>query len=72
MRLTVRFADGSGQERQRAFLFPTAEEARVTLILGQLLEGMRWPAGAEGLAVALERIQDAVAEQLPLFPAENE
>ena len=72
VRLTVRFADGSAQERQRAFLFPTGEEARITLILGQLLDTLRWQAGAEGLAVALERIQDAVAEQLTLFLAETE
>lgn len=72
VRLTVRFADGTAQERQRAFLFPTVEEARITLALGQLLDTLRWQAGAEGLAVALERIQDAVAEQLSLFPAESE
>ena len=68
----MRFADGSAQERQRVFLFPTSEETRITLALGQLLDTLRWQAGAEGLAVALERIQDAVAEQLTLFPAETE
>ena len=69
LRLTVRFADHTAQERERIFLFPTAEEARVMLVLRQLLDGLRWQAGAEALEVILERIQDAVAEQLSLFPA---
>jgi len=72
VRLTVRFADGSGQERRRTFLFPTAEETRVMLALEQLLDGMRWRAATVALEVMLERIQDAMAEQLTLFPAENE
>jgi hypothetical protein len=33
---------------------------------------MRWRAEAQALKVILERIQDAVPEQLSLFPAENE
>lgn len=42
------------------------------LALGQLLDGMCWRVGAQALEVTLERIQDAVAEQLTIFPAENE
>ena len=72
VRLTVHFEDGSAQERERTFLFPTVEEGRVMRALGQLLDGMRWQAGASALAVALEQIQDAVAEQLTLFPLEDD
>jgi nucleotidyltransferase/DNA polymerase involved in DNA repair len=72
VRLTVCFNDGSAQEGTRTFLFPTAEEERVMRTLGQLLDGMRWQAGASALAVALEQIQDAVTEQLTLFPLEDD
>jgi len=72
VRLTAHFDDGSAQERERTFLFPTAEEGRVMRTLEQLLDGMRWQASASALAVALEQIQDAVAEQLTLFPLEDD
>jgi DNA polymerase-4 len=72
VRLTVRFADHTTQEQERSLLFPTAAEARVMLILKQLLDLMHWSAEAEALEVTLEHIQDAVVEQLSLFPAENE
>jgi nucleotidyltransferase/DNA polymerase involved in DNA repair len=71
-RLAVEFEDGSVQERPRAFLLPTADEAQVLRALGQLLDQMRWPAGAVALTVTLEQIQDAVVEQLALFPAAGE
>jgi protein ImuB len=71
VRLGVQFDDGSIQERDRTFLFPVAEEGRVVRALGQLLDGMRWQAGAVGLAVTLTQIQDAVAQQLMLFPFED-
>jgi hypothetical protein len=32
---------------------------------------MHWPSGATQLAVSLEQIQDAVAEQLTFFPTED-
>lgn len=72
LRLTVHFANHSSQEQERVFLFPTAEEARVMLALEQLLGRMRWSAGATSFTVALERIQDAVVEQLPLIASEAE
>ncbi|UCC65453.1 MAG: hypothetical protein JSV36_10590 [Anaerolineae bacterium] len=72
VRLTVSFEDGSAQERARIFLSPTADEASVVRTTGQLLDAMRWPASAASLAVALEQIQDAVVEQLTLFPAHDE
>jgi nucleotidyltransferase/DNA polymerase involved in DNA repair len=72
MRLTVHFADGSTQEGERTFLFPTADETRVMLALEQLLTQMHWQAGATSLKVTLERIQDVVADQLPLIPGETE
>jgi nucleotidyltransferase/DNA polymerase involved in DNA repair len=72
VRLTVHFDDSSAQERERTFLFPTAGEGRVMRTLEQLLDGMRWQASASALAVALEQIQDTVAEQLTLFPLEDD
>jgi hypothetical protein len=33
---------------------------------------MEWPAAATGLAVSLAQIQDAVAEQLTLFPLDGD
>jgi nucleotidyltransferase/DNA polymerase involved in DNA repair len=71
IRLTVQFDDGSVQERERTFLLPVAEEARIGRALGDLLDGMRWHAAASALSVALEQIQDAIAEQLTLFPLED-
>ena len=72
MRLTVHLADGTAQEQEHAFLFPTAEVARVTQVLGQLLNHMHWSAGATALGVTFEKIQDVVAGQLPLLPAQTE
>jgi hypothetical protein len=72
MRLSVHFVDGVTQERERTFLFPTADEGRVLLTLEQLLHQMQWHAGATALGVILERIQDAVREQLSLIPARTE
>ncbi len=70
--LTVRFEDGSAQERARAFLFPVADEEQVVRTMDQLLAGMNWQAAATALAVSLAQIQDTVAEQLKLFPLEDE
>jgi nucleotidyltransferase/DNA polymerase involved in DNA repair len=72
VRLRVDFDDGNSQERARTFLFPTADMTQVIRASGQLLDGMRWRARAIALAVALEQIQDMVAEQLTLFPVEDE
>jgi DNA polymerase-4 len=72
IRLTVRFVDDSAQERERTLLFPTADEERTVLVLGQLVDGMQWHMGATALQVTLERIQDSLAEQLTLFPMQTE
>jgi len=72
VRLTVRFDDGSAQERARAFLFPASKEDLVVRAVEQLLEAIHWPAPVVALAVALEQIQDAVAEQMALFPLPDE
>jgi protein ImuB len=72
VRLAVQFEDGSTQERTQTFLFPAAEEGRVARTLGQLLDEMRWQAPASALSLTLEQIQDAVVEQLALFPLEVE
>jgi nucleotidyltransferase/DNA polymerase involved in DNA repair len=70
--LRVEFDDGSTQERIRTLVFPTADETQVIRVLGQLLEGMFWPAAAIAMTVTLEQVQDVVAEQLALFSARGE
>jgi protein ImuB len=70
-RLAVRFDDGSAQERTRTFLFPTASEDLVVRAVEQLLAAIHWPAPAVALAVTLEQIQDAVPEQMALFPLQD-
>jgi len=72
VRLVVRFDDGSAQEKSRVFLFPTAGEDLVVRAGEQLLAVIHWPAPVVALAVALEQIQDAVPEQMALFPLPDE
>lgn len=71
VRLSVHFDDGDAQERERAFLFPMSEEDRVMRAVSQLLDGLRWRSAATGVAVTLTQIQDAVVEQLSLFPLQD-
>ena len=71
IRLTVRFADYTAQERARTLPFPTAEESYIVRVLGHLLEQMHWQSGATALEVGLERLQDATADQLTFFPTET-
>jgi nucleotidyltransferase/DNA polymerase involved in DNA repair len=70
--LTVGFDDGSSQEKTRTLLSPTASQAHVLRILDQLASKMHWPAPAIVLSVTLGQIQDAVVEQLSLFPVSND
>ena len=70
-RHTVRYEDGTAQERTRAFFPPLADRARPLSALEQLLGQLSWPAPAIGLHVALEQIQEAVLEQLSFLPAEE-
>jgi hypothetical protein len=72
LRLTIHFDDGSAQERTRTFLFATAEDDLVLEALAQLLDRIHWPTLAIALDVGLEQVQDALMEQLMLFPSENE
>jgi len=72
VRVMVRFADNSAQERERTLLFPTADEERALSVLGQLLDTLQWHMGATSLQVTLERIQDSVTEQLTFFPTQTE
>jgi DNA polymerase IV len=72
VRMAVRLDDGSAQERIRTFLFPTAGEDLVVRAVEQLLDTIHWPAPAVALAVTLEQIQDAVPEQIALFPLHDE
>jgi hypothetical protein len=70
--LTVRFEDGSAQERTRVFFVPTAEGALIERALSDLLDrSVRWTASAIALSISLGQVQDAVVEQLRLFPAES-
>lgn len=71
VRLTVQFDDGSIQEQERTFLHAVAEKGPILRALGQLLDSLRWRSAAIALAVVLGEIQDAVAEQLTLFPLER-
>jgi len=72
VRLTVHCLDGDAQMRERALLFPTAEEARITLVLGQLLDAIHWHSGATALQLTLDEIQDSAPGQLSLFPSETQ
>ncbi len=72
IRLTVQLADGSSQEQERTLLQPTADEKRVLLVLGQMLDSISWTQVVMGLQVTLEKIQDCQAAQLTLFPSLRE
>jgi protein ImuB len=72
VRLAVHFDDGDSQERERTFLLPVADEGFVVRTLANLLDGLRWSSPATGLAVTLAQVQEVVAEQLTLFPLQNE
>jgi nucleotidyltransferase/DNA polymerase involved in DNA repair len=72
VRLAVHFDGGARQEKEQTFFVPVAHEDRMVQALEQLLDGMRWQAGATGLELSLEQIQDAAVEQRTLFPQEEE
>jgi DNA polymerase-4 len=72
VRLAVQFDDGSAQEKTRTFLSPLVEEGWIVRSLGKLLDGLHWQAAAVALAVTLGQIEDAVIEQLTLFPLKDE
>ena len=67
--LTVQLADGSSQEQERTLLQPTADEKRVLLVLGQMLDSISWTRAAIGLQVTLDKIQDSQAAQLTHCPS---
>jgi len=72
IRLTVQLVDGSSQEQERTWHQPTADEKRVLLVLGQMLDSISWTQAVMGLQVTLEKIQDSQAAQLTLFPSLRE
>lgn len=72
VRLAVDFERGARQEKERAFFVPVSHEERMVRALGEMLDGMCWQAGATGLEVSLEQIQDAATQQMTLFPQEEE
>jgi protein ImuB len=72
LRLVLGFDDGSTTERRRDFLYPAADHGLIVRALQDLLDSMQVGAGIIEVAVALEQIQDAVLEQLSLFPDPDE
>lgn len=78
VRLTAYFEGGDAREGERTFLLPVADESRVMSALEALLDSLAPPSGLDpphgivALAVEFGQIQDAVPEQLVLFPLEAE
>jgi protein ImuB len=78
VRLTAFFDVGGAREGERTFLLPVADEERVMLALGRLLDKLAQSPGVDramgivALSADLRQIQDAVPEQLALFPLEGE
>ena len=78
VRLTVFFDGGGAREGERTFLLPVADEGRVMLaletLLGRLTQspGVDQARGIVALSVDIGQIQDAIPEQLTLFPLEGE
>jgi nucleotidyltransferase/DNA polymerase involved in DNA repair len=70
--LTVQYSNGQTEERTRTFMAPTADEPNIVRALERLVDKMSWPAPAAALTVTLAQIEEAVFEQLALFPGENE
>jgi hypothetical protein len=83
LRLTAHLDPGGAREKERVFLAPTAGEGLVTRALGDMLDRLvqsprvgrldqsLQSTGLTSVAVALERIQDMVPEQLTLFPLDG-
>jgi len=67
VRLTVHMDDYNAQEQTRFFYVPTAQDALVERALQDLLDRMRWRAGATTLSISLGEIQEAAFGQLTLF-----
>ncbi len=78
VRLTAFFDGGGAREGERTFLLPVADEGRVMLALERLLgrltqsPGMDQARGIVALSVDIGQIQDAMPEQLALFPLGDE
>jgi nucleotidyltransferase/DNA polymerase involved in DNA repair len=72
LRLVLGFDDGSTTERARDFLFPVADHGLIERALHDLVENIQGRVGIAEVAVTLEQIQDAVLEQLSLFPDPDE
>jgi protein ImuB len=72
LRLVIGLDDGRIVEKKRDWIFPVADQGLVERALADLLEDMRITARMAEVAVALEQIQDAVLQQLSLFPDPEE
>jgi hypothetical protein len=71
VRLTVHMDDGRAEEQTRFFYVPTAQDTLVERALQDLLDRIRWQAGATSLSISLGEIQEAEIEQLALFETEE-
>lgn len=72
LRLVIGLDDGTTVERRRDLLFPVADQGLAERALQDLLDDMQVTAHIAEISVVLEQIQDAVLQQLSLFPDPDE
>lgn len=72
LRLVIGLDDGSTVERRRDLLFAVADQGLIERVLQDLLDDMQITARIAEVSVVLEQIQDAVLQQLSLFPDPDE
>jgi nucleotidyltransferase/DNA polymerase involved in DNA repair len=72
LRLVIVLDGGTIRESTRDFMFPVADQRRIEQALQDLLDGMQVTAHIAEISIALEEIQDAVLQQLSLFPDPDE
>ncbi len=67
LRVALQFEDGTSQEDGLIFSQPTFSRERITLNLGQLLQGIVYRCGVVGLEIVLSDITSETGKQLDLF-----
>ena len=72
MLLGLSFADAHDEEQKHVFLFPTAREERIMAIVENLLQRVQWRTGITGIKITFDKIRDMTANQLRLFPVEDD
>jgi nucleotidyltransferase/DNA polymerase involved in DNA repair len=68
LRLVIGLDNGNTVERKRDFIFAVADQGLMERALQDLLDDMQITARVAEVSVTLEQIQDAVLQQLSLFP----